>query len=126
MTLDKELLVFLDQESFDYYDLHSDKVSFCPTHFDAKEAVKRGDTTVVTFSPCMLSFDYVDLGYKIYAIKNDRKLECKFNCTMEGNDKEIKRTHNLMKLVLGGAFDDFFENTDLTNLIKDPEIRRLS
>ena len=58
----------------------------------------------------MLSFDLLDSNYRIYLHENNRVLECKPG--MEGTEKDIRRAHNILKIVVADVFDDYFYNDE--------------
>ena len=63
-------------------------------------AIERGKDVIHTTSIANISFDLLDL--------NGRVLECKLG-SMDGTEKEIRKAHNLLKLIMGHVFDEYFE-----------------
>ena len=44
----------------------------------------------------------------IVVFKDGRVLECKLG-SMDGTEKEIRKAHNILKLIMGHVFDRYFE-----------------
>lgn len=68
------------------------------------EAIERGDEEIRTNSIANISFDLIDKGYDIYlhTSKEIYKIELGMH-TKSG--KELRKEHNLLKLVIAGVFD---------------------
>lgn len=70
-------------------------------------AIERGKDVIHTTSIANISFDLLDLGYRIFVHRNGRVLEFKLG-SMDGTEKEIRRGHNPLRLILGHTFDEYF------------------
>lgn len=82
----------------------------CLTHLQTKFALKRNMPDIHTTDLTECSFGLLDLGYKIFLRKRGKTLNLYPGMDTVGN-KEIRKQHNLMKLVVGGYFDeDFIKN----------------
>lgn len=73
-----------------------------------KKAIKNEREIIHTTSIANISLDLLDLGYRIFVHRNGRVLECKLG-SMDGTEKEIRKAHNLLKLIMGHVFDGYFE-----------------
>ena len=71
-------------------------------------AIERGKDIIHTTSIANISLDLLDLGYRIFVHRNGRVLECKLG-SMDGTEKEIRKAHNILKLIMGHVFDRYFE-----------------
>lgn len=77
------------------------------TYDGTKGAIEKGREIINTTSIANISFDLLDLGYRIFVHRNGRILECKLG-SMDGTEKEIRRGHILLRLILGHTFDEYF------------------
>ena len=77
------------------------------TYDGTKGAIEKGREIINTTSIANISFGLLDLGYRIFVHRNGRILECKLG-SMDGTEKEIRRGHNLLRLILGHTFDEYF------------------
>lgn len=84
------------------------------THNQTKDAIKRKEHIIHTTSLTNLSFDLLDDGYRIYLHENGKVLECKLG-SMEGTNKEIRRAHNILRLVVAEVFYNYFYGDELNN-----------
>jgi hypothetical protein len=91
-----------------YMDFPFDPVHTFKTYDGTKYAIEKGREIINTTSIANISFDLLDLGYRIFVHRNGRVLECKLG-SMDGTEKEIRRGHNLLRLILGHTFDEYFE-----------------
>lgn len=96
----KEIHFYMD---FRYNHVHSFK-----TYDGTKYAIEKGVEIIHTTSIANISFDLLDLGYRIFVHRNGRVLECKLG-SMDGTEKEIRKAHNLLKLIMGHVFDEYFK-----------------
>ncbi len=62
-----------------------------------------------TASMAHLSFDLLDYGFEIYVVKDEKVLQLKPGMDNVHN-KDIKKTHNILKLFISGFFDEDFKN----------------
>lgn len=97
----KEIHFYLDYT----YKLPIDKITV--TYDRTKNQIRKGEDIIHTTSIANISFDLLDLGYRIFVHKNDKVLECKLG-NMDGTDKEIRRPHNILKMIMAGVFDEYF------------------
>ena len=104
--MDKSILFILD--SFELYP--SVKANYpyktlCYSYFDTEEAINNKLQHIVTYDIGHLSFDLEDLGYSIFIGYNGRTKE--FHSGMStANGKELRKAHNLRRLLIGGALDN--------------------
>lgn len=80
------------------------------THEATKLAIENNVKVIHTVALTLLSFDLLDSNYKIYLHENNRVLECKPG--MDGTEKDIRRAHNILKIVMADVFDDYFYNDE--------------
>ena len=81
---------------------------YCYCYEDTVKAIRARIPEIHTTSLACLSFELIDLyGYEIFVIRNGVKLHCYpgMDCY---SGKDIRKEHNLMRLMLGGAFDKDF------------------
>ena len=97
--MNKEIHFYMDAS----YPFYADQV--CMTYDDTCSSIERGHEIIHTTSLVNLSFDLFDLGYRIFVHRRDKSLECKLG-SMNGTDKEIRRPHNILKMLIAGVFDD--------------------
>lgn len=83
---------------------------FYSIHNEAIKAIEKNEAFIETTALSVLDFSYLlDKGYNIYLHENGRAFQLKEG-NVEATDKEISRHHNILKLWIGGAFNDFFYN----------------
>lgn len=75
---------------------------------ETKKAIASRRETIKTYSLANISFDLLDMGYDIYLSKNGYYVRVTPYMIL-GNGKEIRKEHNLLKLVMDGYFDEFFK-----------------
>lgn len=97
----KEIYFVLD--TFEYPFISMPTID-CYSYFDTKEAIKCGCKCIRTYDLLHLSFDLLELGYRIYLVKDAKVLEV-YPGMDNFNDKDIRFSHNLRRLLLGGFFD---------------------
>ena len=76
-------------------------------HETTRKAIDAKLPDIHTTSLVDLGFDLIDKGYDIFVVKNGTKLHC-YPGMATLSCKNIRYGHNLMKLVVGGTFDDDF------------------
>ena len=64
---------------------------------------------IYTTSLTHLSFNLLDYDFEIYVVKDEKVLQLKPGMDNVHN-KDIKKTHNILKLFLSGFFDEDFKN----------------
>lgn len=95
----------------DSFDLEDYKVSqfstttFCHSYIDTKSAIEKNCEDIWTYDLSHLSFDLIDNGYTIIIANKGIYLTCYPGMNSLGN-KDIRKGHNLLKLLLGGYFND--------------------
>lgn len=57
-------------------------------------------------TPLWMTFDLLDLGYRIFLHRNNKVLECKPG--MDGTEKDIRYEHNIFRLIRAKHFDNYF------------------
>ena len=80
------------------------------THNQTKNAIKRKERVIHTTSLTNLHFDLLDDGYRIYLHENGKMLECKVG--MDGTEKDVRREHDIRRLVIAEVFQDYFYGND--------------
>ena len=111
-----------DKEIHFYKDWSFDEdIDIIVTHEDTKQAVKNNAKNIHTTALTMLSFDLLDSNYKIYLHENNKVLECKPG--MEGTEKDIRRAHNILRIVVADVFDDYFYGKNETEQVNDNNIK---
>lgn len=83
------------------------------THNGTKLAIQASVKVIHTTALTMLSFDLLDNGYRIFLHENERVLECKPG--MDGTEREVRRAHNILKMVVAGVFDEYFYENKTEN-----------
>ena len=91
-----------------HMDFPFDPVNTFKTYDGTKYAIEKRREIIHTTSIANISFDLLDLGFRIFVHRNGRVLECKLG-SMDGTEKEIRKAHNLLKMIMGHAFDRYFE-----------------
>ena len=95
----------------DSFDLEEYKVSIfqdtvlCESYFDTKDALDRKEDDIWTYDLAHLSFDLIDMGYHIVLAYGGKYLTCYPGMKTIG-EKEIRKGHNLLKMLTGGYFND--------------------
>jgi hypothetical protein len=108
MNKDKYIYFFLNTVEFDINDPGS-----CITYNGTKKAISENWWCIYTTSLVNLSFDLLDKGYKIYLTMNG--IDLRLRPEMKGPDGEgIKRTDNILDIVLSGYFNKYFEEGYVT------------
>lgn len=98
----------------DSFNLEDYKVSqfpdtvFCYSYADTEHAIQNNVNDIWTYDLAHLSFDIIDMGYTIIIAYNGKFLTCYPGMDSVGK-KDIRKGHNLLKLLLGGYFDDDLE-----------------
>ena len=92
--------------------------SYCDNPYAICELVETYDETetqihskkeeIHTTSLASITFDLLDLGYRIFLHRNNKVLECKPG--MDGTEKDIRYEHNIFRLISAKVFDDYFNN----------------
>ena len=100
--------IFFILDSFELYSAIYNKIpkrTLCYSYFDTEEAIKNNLPHIVTYDIGHLSFDLEDLGYTIFiGYKGHSK---QFYTGMStANGKELRKAHNLRRLLIGGALDN--------------------
>lgn len=93
------------------YDVPNDVLLI--THNGTKWAVENSVKVIHTTALTVLSFDLIDDGYKIYLHENNRVLECRPG--MDGTEKDVRRVHNILRMVVAGVFDNYFYENETEN-----------
>ena len=106
---------------------------YCYSYLDTEEAIKHNYECIFTYDLMHLSFDLLELGYRIYLVTDKKVLEVypgMYNYTK----KDIRFSHNLRRLLLGGFFDSmlgldrnkfYYDNSKSTHeLMEDEQTRQ--
>ena len=98
----KEIHFYLDTTVFN----DEDKYILCHTYDTTNRVIADGENIIHTTSIANISFNLLDLGYRIFLHRNGKVLECKPG--MDGTEKDVRREHNILRMIMGHAFDDYF------------------
>ena len=102
----KTILFILD--SFELYPSLKENYphkTLCYSYFDTEEAINNKLQHIVTYDIGHLSFDLKDLGYDIFIGYNGSTKEF-YPGKSTADGKELRKGHNLMRLLIGGALDN--------------------
>ena len=92
-----------------YLDINYMHIKDCYHAYDeTDDAINNNEKIIHTTSIANISFDLLDFEYRIFVHRNGRVLECKLG-SMDGTEKEIRKAHNILKLIMGHVFDRYFE-----------------
>ena len=104
----KNKTIFFILDSFELYPAIYNKTPkriLCYSYFDTEEAIKNNLPHIVTYDIGHLSFDLEDLGYEIFIGYNGHSKQF-YSRMSTVNGKELRKTHNLRKLLISGALDN--------------------
>lgn len=91
---------------------YEDKVDMIYTHNITNHAIEFNWSNIHTYALSALNFYWLlDKGYKIYLHENGKEFEIKEG-QVEATDKEIHKGHNIMRMWIAGAFEDYFYGRD--------------
>lgn len=100
--------IFFILDSFELYQSvfgSYPKRTLCYSYFDTEEAIKNNLSHIVTYDIGHLSFDLEDLGYEIFIGYKGHSKQFKVGMST-ANGKELRKAHNLRRLLIGGALDN--------------------
>lgn len=80
----------------------------CELYDETEAQINAQKEEIHTTSLASITFDLLDLGYRIFLHRNYKILECKPG--MDGTEKDIRYEHNIFRLIRGGHFDNYFNN----------------
>ena len=103
--MDNKKTIFFILDSFEYYKGYNNgNYTQCYSYYDTEEAINNNIPFIMTYDIGHLSFDLEDLGYTILiGYKGNYK---RFYSGMgTANGKELRKAHNLQRLLIGGALD---------------------
>ena len=89
------------------------------THNGTKRAIDNNVKCIHTTSLSNISFDLLDKNYRIFLHENGRTLECKPG--MDGTEKDVRKAHNIFRMINAGVFDSYFYNENETDEYVDDE-----
>lgn len=98
----KRIIFILD--SFDLY-YFEDVAVYCYSYIDTEEAINNKLEVIWTYDIVHLSFDLEDLGYEIF-IGYKGHFKQFYTGMSTTNGKELRKGHNLRRLLIGGALDN--------------------
>jgi hypothetical protein len=107
MSKRKTIIFILD--SFELYGFNTKykhvDYTYCYSYFDTEDAINAGIDNINTYDIGHLSFDLEDLGYDIFIGYNGKIYMFRTGMST-ANGKELRKGHNLRRLLIGGALDD--------------------
>lgn len=102
----KTFTLYLDNKSFieqfEHFECHK-------TYDETEQAINNGEQDIKTTSLASLTFDLLTLGYQIFVVRNGIKKEFYPGMESKSTDKDIRFSHNIMKLIRAHVFDKDFE-----------------
>lgn len=85
--------------------------NFFYSHNSTINAIKNNMSNINTFSISALDFSHLlENDYQIYLHENGKSSIIKEGNNGELTDKDIKKSHDIKKLWIGGAFEEYFYN----------------
>lgn len=104
----RKTIVFI-LDSFELYGFNTKykhiNYTYCYSYFDTEDAINAGIDNINTYDIGHLSFDLEDLGYDIFIGYNGKIYMFRTGMTT-ANGKELRKGHNLRKLLIAGALDN--------------------
>lgn len=101
--------IFFILDSFNLYDFkklyNNLEYICCYSYFDTEEAIDNKIDNIITYDIGHLSFDLEDLGYQIFIGYNSKYKHFTVGMSTE-NGKELRKAHNLRRLLIAGALDN--------------------
>ena len=101
INMKKELHIYMDGNSFEKYGIVTDIIPTHETYVEADKAARGESPVVRTTQVACCSFDY---GRRVFIHYKGETHEITIG-KCEGTDKEIRKSHNIMRMLLTGAFD---------------------
>ncbi len=101
----KSIFVHLDNS---LEELNGEKLKIYTTYVDTYNAIKRDEPCIRTTQTAFLQFEYAE---RIFAVVNGETHEITMG-DCEGTTREIRRAHNLQKMLIAGVFDWFDRNNE--------------
>ena len=101
-------VIFFVLDSFELYPTICNKTPkriLCYSFFDTEEAIKNNLPYIVTYDIGHLSFDLEELGYTIFIGHSGHSKQF-YSGMSTANGKELRKAHNLRRLIIGGALDN--------------------
>lgn len=102
--IDKSITFYVDKPPID---TGSDFANYYYAHTSTRRAIDDNIWEIHTSSLVDLSFELLDRGYRIFVVKNNMKKEF-YPGMPVASGRAIRKEHNVMKLLIGGAFDADF------------------
>ena len=131
-------IIFFVLDSFELYPAIYNKTpkrTLCYSYFDTEEAINNNISHIVTYDIGHLSFDLEELGYTIFIGYKGHSKQF-YSGMSTTNGKELRKAHNLRKLLIGGALDNdlgiernnfYYDNSKSTHeLMEDEQSKQLS
>lgn len=76
------------------------------TYDETEAQINSKKEEIHTTSLASITFDLLDLGYRIFLHRNNKVLECKPG--MDGTEKDIRYEHNIFRIIRAKVFDNYF------------------
>lgn len=131
-------IIFFVLDSFELYPAIYNKTpkrTLCYSYFDTEEAINNNIPHIVTYDIGHLSFDLEDLGYTIFIGYNGHSKQF-YTGMSTANGKELRKAHNLRRLLIGGALNNdlgiedpkfYYDSSKSTHeLMEDEQSKQLS
>ena len=101
----KEIHFYLDKPYCD--DSHA-ICELVETYDETEAQITAKKEKIHTTSLASITFDLLDLNYRIFLHRNNKVLECKPG--MDGTEKDIRYEHNIFRLIRAKVFDNYFND----------------
>lgn len=89
----------------DHTQPQNEDTTVCYTYLETFSAIKHREKNIVTYSLANISFDLLNYGYKIVIKNKDKSIEL-FPGMKSIGQKEIRYSHNMLRVIMAGYFDD--------------------